>query len=95
MQNFLYTLSFSFLLSADACHMHRDQVDPSYPKAETKHHLTVSRLMRAPLGNIEEPYEKDTATKECALVLLILCLLPCLQRQNFFCCRFLHKVYYG
>ena len=53
-KNFLDTLSFSFLLSADNCHVHRDQVDPSDAKKETKHCLTVPRLMTAPLGNIEE-----------------------------------------
>ena len=43
----LYTLPF--LLSADACHVHRDQVDPSYAKEASKHPLTVPRLMTAPL----------------------------------------------
>ena len=46
---------FSFLLSVEACHVHRDQVDPSYAREETKHHMTVPGLMMAPLGNIEEP----------------------------------------
>ena len=46
---------FSFLLSVDACHMHRDQVEPSYAKEETKHHMAVTELMTAPLGNTEEP----------------------------------------
>ena len=44
-----------FLLSVDACHVHRDQVDPSYGKEETKHHMTVPGLMTAPVGNIEGP----------------------------------------
>ena len=38
-QIFLYTLPF--LLSADACHLHRDQVDQSYAKEASQHPLTV------------------------------------------------------
>ena len=45
----------SLLPSADACHMHRDQVDPSYAEEASKHPLTVSGLMPVQLSNTEEP----------------------------------------
>ena len=54
-QIFLHTLPF--LPSADACHMHRDQVEPCYAEV-SKHPLTVLELMKAPLPNTEEPKKK-------------------------------------
>ena len=52
-QIFLYTLPF--LLSADAYHVNRDQVDSFYAKEASQHPVTVPGLMMAPLSNIEKP----------------------------------------
>ena len=40
--------------------MHRDQVDLSYAKEASKHPVTVSGLIMAPLSNIEEHLEEGT-----------------------------------
>ena len=49
MLNFL--VYFSFLPSADACHVLRDHVDPYYTEEASKHPLTVPGLILAPLSN--------------------------------------------
>ena len=44
-----------FLPSADICHVHRDQVDPSYAEEASEHPLTVPGLLPSPILNTEEP----------------------------------------
>ena len=96
-------LSFLFLLSVDACHMHRDQVDPSYAKECLSYAQRSSRSISCKRRNktlYDSAWTDDSSVrkhrralrhsnkKNVHLSCWYCIFCPVCKGNKFLCCRF-------